>query len=113
VPTWNYVTVHAAGTLSVHHEAEWLRAHVGRLVQLHESARPEPWAIADAPDDYIASQLRAIVGIEMSITRLDAKRKLGQNRSSADTAGVIAGLANGLPMEQAVAAEMGGDSSAG
>lgn len=106
VPTWNYVTIQAQGPLVVHHEPEWLVAHVRRLVERHEGARPSPWSIDDAPEGYIDGQARAIVGLELRISRLEAKRKLSQNRSPADVEGVIAGLAAGAAPEQAVAAEM-------
>ena len=106
VPTWNYVTVLAHGTITLHPEPEWLLAHVRRLVDRHEAARREPWSLDDAPGDYVDGQVRAIVGLELRITRLEAKRKLTQNRSEADFQGAIAGLAAGTPREQAVAAEM-------
>jgi transcriptional regulator len=107
VPTWNYVTVLAHGTLVARPEPEWLLAHVRRLVERHEAGRSEPWSIDDAPDGYVETMVRAIVGLELHITRLDAKRKLSQNRSAADIEGVIAGLAGGSPGDQAVSAEMG------
>lgn len=106
VPTWNYVTVLAHGTITLHPEPEWLLAHVRRLVERHEAARADPWSIDDALADYIDGQVRAIVGLELRITRLEAKRKLTQNRSEADFEGTIAGLAEGSPRDQAVAAEM-------
>jgi transcriptional regulator len=106
VPTWNYVAVQVHGVVTVHHEPDWLRAHVRRLVDRQEAARPEPWSIDDAPADYIDSQVKAIVGIEFAITRLEGKRKLSQNRSAADIDGVIEGLSEGSPREQAVADEM-------
>jgi transcriptional regulator len=92
VPTWNYVVIHAYGRLVVHEEPAWLEANVRRLVEKHESARAEPWAVDDAPEAYIAGQLRAIVGVELLIDRLEAKSKLSQNRSEVDIAGVIDGL---------------------
>jgi transcriptional regulator len=106
VPTWNYVTVHARGSLVLHHEPEWLVPHVRRLVERHEGARAVPWSVDDAPANYIESQARAIVGLELRITRLEAKRKLSQNRDAEDIEGTIAGLAEGAPAERAVAAEM-------
>ena len=92
VPTWNYVIAHAHGRLIIHEDAAWLEGNVRRLVELHEARREEPWAVDDAPEAYIAGQLRAIVGVELLIDRLDAKWKLSQNRSAADIEGVIAGL---------------------
>jgi transcriptional regulator len=92
VPTWNYETVHVRGLFVAHDEPEWTRALVTRLTQRHESQFDAPWAVEDAPPDYIESMLRAIVGIEVRITSIQAKRKLSQNRSADDIAGTIAGL---------------------
>ena len=106
VPTWNYVTVQAHGTISTVHDPDWLIPHVGRLVARHEAGRPEPWALTDAPDDYVQMQARAIVGLELRISRIEAKSKLTQNRSAADIDGTIDGLSAGTPQEQAVANAM-------
>lgn len=106
VPTWNYVTVQVHGAISTIHDPEWLIPHVARLVARHEAGRPDPWALTDAPDDYVRTQARAIVGLELRITRLEAKAKLSQNRSDPDINGTIGGLAAGTPMEQALAAAM-------
>ena len=106
VPTWNYVTVQAHGTITTIHDPDWLLPHVGRLVERHEAGRPHPWALSDAPADYVAGQARAIVGLELRITRLEAKAKLSQNRSDADVDGTIEGLEAGTPREQAVADAM-------
>jgi transcriptional regulator len=92
VPTWNYLVVHAHGPLRVIEDTGWLRALVERLTARHEAGRPEPWKPADAPADFLAKQLRAIVGIEMPIARLVGKWKASQNRTPADRNGVIAGL---------------------
>lgn len=92
VPTWNYETVHVRGTFAAHDEIEWTRALVTRLTLRHESQFGSPWAVEDAPGDYIDSMLRAIVGIELQITSIQAKRKLSQNRSPDDIAGTIHGL---------------------
>ena len=92
VPTWNYVAIHAYGPVEFFDDAERLLDIVTRLTELHEQARPQPWAVTDAPADFIKSQLRGIVGLRMPITRLDAKRKMSQNRSAVDRAGVIEGL---------------------
>lgn len=113
VPTWNYVTVHARGALTIREDTAWLEDVVRRLSDRHEAGRAHPWSVDDAPRDYIDAQLRAIVGVELSITRLDAKRKLSQNRIAADMAGVVAGLAGGTAIEQAVAAEMGREAPRG
>lgn len=106
VPTWNYVTIQAHGALTTRHDPDWLIPHVALLVARHEAGRPEPWALTDAPDEYVRTQARAIVGLELRIARLEAKSKLSQNRSEADIAGTIDGLAPGSPGEQAVAAAM-------
>lgn len=106
VPTWNYVTIQAHGTLTTRHETDWLIPHVDRLVARHEAGRPDPWALSDAPDDYVRTQARAIVGLELQITRLVAKAKLSQNRSEADIEGAIDGLSAGLPAERDVATAM-------
>jgi transcriptional regulator len=92
VPTWNYLTVHVYGKLVIHDDVTWLRSFVTRLTELHEADLPAPWAVTDAPEKYIEGQLRAIVGLELVIERIDAKAKLNQNRSEADQAGVIAAL---------------------
>jgi transcriptional regulator len=92
VPTWNYVTAHVHGRLVIHDDREWVEANVRALVARHEGPRPEPWSVDDAPLPYIEGQLRAIVGLEILITRIEAKVKLSQNRSEADQAGAIAGL---------------------
>jgi transcriptional regulator len=95
VPTWNYLTAHIHGELLIHDDPVWLEAFVRRLTTRHETPRPQPWGVDDAPRDYIEGQLRAIVGVELRITRVEAKAKLGQNRSSADIDGVIDGLRAG------------------
>ena len=106
VPTWNYTTVQARGSLVLRYEPEWLVAHVRRLVDRHELSRGAPWSVDDAPAGYVETQARAIVGLELRVTRLEAKRKLSQNRSAADFAGVLEGLEAGSPPERAVASEM-------
>jgi transcriptional regulator len=106
VPTWNYVTIQAQGTITTIHDSDWLIPHVGRLVARHEAGRLHPWALTDAPDDYVRTQARAIVGLELRLTRLEAKTKLSQNRSDADREGAIEGLNAGTPREQAVAEAM-------
>jgi transcriptional regulator len=106
VPTWNYTTVVVHGTVELRQEPEWLLAHVRRLVDRHEGRRPEPWSIDDPPDGYVETQARAIVGLELHVARIDAKRKLSQNRSPADIAGVLEALGEGTPREQAVADDM-------
>jgi transcriptional regulator len=92
VPTWNYETVHIRGRFVVHDDAAWKRALVTRLTQHHESRFPAPWMVEDAPPEYVDSMLKAIVGIEMEITSVQAKRKLSQNRPKGDIEGTIDGL---------------------
>lgn len=92
VPTWNYVTAHVYGDLVVHDDPKWVEALVRRLTDKHEGGREHSWSVDDAPEAYIAGQLRAIVGVELRITRIEAKSKLSQNRPAADIDGVIAGL---------------------
>ena len=92
VPTWNYVVVHAYGHLKVIEDGEWLMAHLQRLTSIHEAESAIPWKIGDAPADYIASQIKGIVGLEMDIARLEGKWKVSQNRSAEDRKGVVQGL---------------------
>ena len=92
VPTWNYLAVHAYGQAEVFDDPERLLALVSRLSSKHEANRPDPWAVSDAPRDYIDSMLKAIVGFSMPLSRLIGKRKLSQNRSAADQIGVRDGL---------------------
>jgi transcriptional regulator len=103
VPTWNYTLVHAHGVLRVVEDAPWLHALVTGLTARHEEPRATPWAVADAPDDYVQQMLRAIVGIEIPVDRLIGKWKISQNRSDADRLGVAAGLAEGAAPAQAMA----------
>jgi transcriptional regulator len=98
VPTWNYVTAHLYGTLVVHDDPDWVEALVRRLTSKHEDGRAAPWSPDDAPEPYFRGQLKAIVGVELPISRIEAKFKLSQNRSEADIAGTIEGLrADGHP----------------
>jgi transcriptional regulator len=92
VPTWNYITAHAYGRLVIHDDPGWVEANVRRLTGLHEGTRAEPWSVDDAPEAYLAGQLKAIVGVEVIIDRVEGKWKLSQNRSAADMAGAIEGL---------------------
>lgn len=92
VPTWNYAVVHAHGRLRAVDDAPWLRALVGDLTDRHEQPRNTPWAVDDAPPDYVAQMLSVIVGIEIVVDRLVGKWKLSQNRSTADRQGVVDGL---------------------
>lgn len=92
VPTWNYVSVHAYGRPEFFEDAGKLRDVVGRLTDLYEKPRAESWKVEDAPEPFVQAQLRAIVGFQMPIARLEGKRKMSQNRNEADRAGVAAGL---------------------
>ena len=105
VPTWNYSTAHVYGQLVIHDDAGWLARHVRRLTDRHEGEREHPWSVGDAPEKFIAGQLRAIVGIELLITRIEAKEKLSQNRSAADAEGVAAALRTGGREASAAAVE--------
>ena len=107
VPTWNYITAHIHGELVIHDDPAWVEANVRALTARHEIARAEPWSVDDAPEPYIAGQLRAIVGVEIRISRIEAKFKLSQNRSIADVDGAIAGLgAEPGPAGRSMAAAM-------
>lgn len=105
VPTWNYAVVHAYGFLRVVDNAAWLRAQLETLTTHNEASFSEPWAISDAPQEYIEKIMAAIVGIEMVITRLAGKWKVSQNQPSQNQASVVAGLkGSDLPDAQAMAA---------
>jgi transcriptional regulator len=107
VPTYNYAVVHAYGPMRIVEDAAWLRSLVGRLTDRFEATRDEPWRVTDAPADYIDAQLRAIVGIEIPITRLLGKWKMSQNRPEADRASVERALiASGEPDAAALARAM-------
>jgi transcriptional regulator len=93
VPTWNYVVVHAYGYLKIIEDSGWLMTHLARLTNIHEADSAVPWTISDAPADYIASLSKGIVGLEMTIERLEGKWKVSQNRSEQDRSGVAMGLA--------------------
>jgi transcriptional regulator len=92
VPTWNYAIVQAYGRMTVVEDPAWLRRQIGELTAAQEAARPEPWAVDDAPAPFVAAQLKGIVGIEIEITRIEGKWKVSQNRPEADRRGVAAGL---------------------
>jgi transcriptional regulator len=92
VPTWNYVAIHAYGPIQFFPDAERLRAIVTRLTERQESLRAEPWAVTDAPPDFIDGMLKGIVGFAMPITRLEGKWKMSQNRPAVDQKSVVAGL---------------------
>jgi transcriptional regulator len=92
VPTWNYATVHAWGRPRVMNDDVWLRRQIEDLTGSRESQRTEPWQVEDAPENFIAAQMRGIVGVEISILRIEGKWKMSQNRPEADRIGVAAGF---------------------
>ena len=92
VPTWNYAVVHVHGVLRVVDDPAWVRSHVEALTLEHEGKRDAPWAVTDAPVDFVEKMVAAVVGIEISITRLVGKWKVSQNRSMSDRVGVVEGL---------------------
>lgn len=92
VPTWNYAMVQARGAATVHEGADWLGPQVTELTDTHEANRPDPWKVSDAPEAFVAAQLRGIVGIELVAPQLTGKWKVSQNRQEADRRGVHAGL---------------------
>ena len=92
VPTWNYVAVHAYGEIEFFDDAPRLLELVTRLTDKHETGRAEPWAVSDAPADYIDAQLKGIIGFRLAISRLEGKSKMSQNKSDEDRSGVIDGL---------------------
>jgi transcriptional regulator len=105
VPTWNYITAHVYGQLFVHDEPAWIEAQIRRLTERHEADYAEPWSVDQAPSKFIAQQLRAVVGVELAISRIEAKFKLSQNQPQPNVAGVIAGLeSRGQSDDAAVAA---------
>lgn len=104
VPTWNYAVVHVRGPLVLHHDPAWLHALVSGLTDRHEQDRAQPWAVSDAPPEYIEGLTRAIVGIEIPLRSLSGKWKVSQNREVRDRAGVADALAASTdPQRQAMA----------
>jgi transcriptional regulator len=92
VPTWNFALVQARGPARIVDDAAWLLANVAALTDQQEGRRPKPWAVSDAPEAYIASQLKGIVGVEILLSGIEGKFKASQNRPQADRAGVAEGL---------------------
>lgn len=92
VPTWNYILVQARGRPRVVDDAGWLRAQIDALTALQEADRQDPWAVADAPPDFVAAQLKGIAGVEIAIDRIEGKWKASQNQTAVNRAGVAAGL---------------------
>jgi transcriptional regulator len=93
VPTWNYLSAHVYGNLVIHDDPEWVETLVRRLTEYHEVDETPPWLVDDAPAGYLRGRLRAIVGLELQITRIEAKAKLSQNRPELDKPTIVAGLA--------------------
>jgi len=110
VPTWNYSAVHLTGRIRVHDDVEWLRSAVTLLTDHHEGGREERWQVTDAPAAFIDGQLRGIVGVEVTLEKVEGKAKLSQNRSEADRRGVVEGLsASGNVEDMIVADQMRND----
>lgn len=111
VPTWNYVTLNIHGRLLVHDDPAWTLQLVRRLTDIHEARHAvgrtaKPWSVDDAPAHYIDTMLKAIVGVEVVIDRVEAKAKLSQNKTEGDAQGAIADLALGGPAEITLATMM-------
>jgi transcriptional regulator len=106
VPTWNYSAVHAYGPIEFFEDADRILGIVTRLTNLHEGQRTDPWAVTDAPADFIKAQLRGIIGLRIPIARLDGKLKMSQNRTAEDRTGVVAGLASSQRASDQVVAKM-------
>jgi len=92
VPTWNYMVIHAYGKVKIHDDERYVRGVVARLTRTHEATQAEPWKMSDAPKDYLEPMLKEIVGIEIKITKLQGKAKLGQNKEYRDVLGVANAL---------------------
>ena len=107
VPTWNYSAVHLSGPVAVHDDPEWLRQAVTRLTNRHEgrTADGDAWRVDDAPEKFVSGQLRAIVGVSMTVTRAEGKAKFSQNRSAEDQRGVVEGLAESADLGAAAVRE--------
>lgn len=111
VPTWNYAVVQVWGTPRVIDDPEWLLDQIMQLTESQESGRPDPWAVTDAPDAYIAAQLRAIAGLEIPVSRIEGKWKASQNQPEANRQGVVQGLRESAAeaMAKIVEERAGGD----
>lgn len=106
VPTWNYVAVHAYGTVEFFDDEDRLHDAVTRLTNLYEGSRRDPWAVTDAPELFIKSQLKGIVGLRLVITRIEGKVKMSQNRNDADRRGVVEGLSSSQDATERAAARL-------
>lgn len=107
VPTWNYAMVQARGVAHVHTDPAWLSTQINELTDRQEAGRAHPWAVNDAPDQYIQAQMRGIIGIEIPIAAIEGKLKVSQNRSDADRRGVAQGLAEANPGMASLVREYG------
>jgi len=107
VPTWNYAMVQVRGLARVHTDAAWLDEQIHALTHAHEGKRQHAWAVSDAPRQYIESQLRGIVGVEIEIAEIEGKWKVSQNRQEADRLGVAGGLADEHPGMAALVRQYG------
>lgn len=96
VPTWNYTAVQVHGPMEIFDDADRLLSVVERLTRQHESGQVHPWSVSDAPAEYVEAQLRGIVGVRLTIRKLEGKRKMSQNRSEADRLGVRRGLLDSI-----------------
>lgn len=103
VPTWNYVAAEVRGTVTVHHDVEWLTSQTGAVTERFEAGRTPPWTVAESRPDYLAKQYGAIVGISIAVTGITGVAKLSQNRRPEDRTSVRDALANGSLNDQAVA----------
>ncbi|MCB1471142.1 MAG: FMN-binding negative transcriptional regulator [Rhizobiaceae bacterium] len=106
VPTWLYVSIHAHGRLAAITDGAWINSQIDELTNTHEAAETAPWKVSDAPDSYIASMSRGIVGLEFSVDRLEGTWKLNEEESLADVHGTQRGLAKGAPPAQELAQEL-------
>ena len=107
VPTWNYVDVHAYGTLRLIEDEDWLRGLLQRLSDRHEAGSPAPWRMQDLPEPYLQGMLKGIIGLDIAVSRLEGKYKLSQNRPAVDRPRIVAALERrGDPDALAVAALM-------
>lgn len=106
VPTWDYAVAHAHGTARVVEDRDWLLAMLNRLTDVHEARQAAPWRVADAPAAYIDKLMRAIVGIEIPIDRLEGKLKASQDEALQDRFGTVTGLQNEAGRHAALMAEL-------
>lgn len=107
VPTWNYETLQVRGALTAFDDPARLEEVVTKLSDRHEAKQARPWTVGEAPRDYIEALLRGIVGVEIAIESIEAKRKFSQDKPDADHAGVVAGLSSSAdPRDRAVSEKM-------